>query len=228
MSCMYRALTVLTAAFLGACARQPAPAIRYSGHSESLALGEARAIELAKRHPNAQPRVRPLYPEQAPPPLPAGQSLPAPLHISRRSTPYADAPAHSDVLVERTVYDDSPYRYRPWYGSGYGYNYRRPLGFGLGIGWNPYGYGYGYGPGYGYGYGIGLGLSAPLWGSRYSHYPSYGRGLGWGGHRSWGYGGRGSLGFGGFGGFGGRISLGSGGFGGRGSGHVRSVSGRRR
>jgi hypothetical protein len=219
MSCMYRALTVMTAAILGACAQQPAPAIRYGGHSESLALGDARAIEVAKRHPNAQPRMRPQYPEQVPPPLTAGQSLPAPLHITRRSTPYADAPAPSNVLVERTVYDESPYRYRPWYG-GYGYSYRRPLSFGVGVGWDPLGYGYGYGPRFGYGYGIGLGFSAPLWGARHVHYPSYGRG--WGGSRSWGFGRHG------LGGFGGYRTGGFGGFGGRGSDHVRWVSGRRR
>jgi hypothetical protein len=216
MSTVYRAFTVLTAAILGACAERPAPAIRYGGDSQSYALVEASAIEAAKRHPNAQPRVRPEYPEHAPPPLPAGQSLPAPLHITRRSAP---APAPSQVLVERTVYDDSAYRYRPWYS--YGYSYRRPWGGG----WDPYGYGYGgsyYSRArYGYGFGIGLGISAPLWGSRYLGYPSYGRGhrLGWDGprhhhHNSWGV-------RGGFGGFG------RSGFRG-GSDHVRSVSGRRR
>lgn len=181
MPSLYRTLTIVTAALLGACARHPAPAVRYAGHSESLALAEARAIEAAKRHPNAQPRVRPQLPEQAPPPLAAGQTLPPPLHISRRSTPRGDAP--QQVTIERTVYDDSAYRYRPWY------SYRRPWGFGARLGWNPYGYGYGYGYGhysrprarYGYGYGAGLGFSAPLWGSRHLAYPSYGRGhhLGW-------------------------------------------------
>ena len=122
MSSMYRALTVVTAAVLGACAAQPAPAIRYGTEHESYALAEARAIEAAKRHPNAQPRVRTELPEHAPPPLPAGQSLPAPLHITRRSAPLATTPSSNQVLVERTVYDDS-YRYRPWYGSGYGYGY---------------------------------------------------------------------------------------------------------
>ncbi|HTU63207.1 MAG TPA: hypothetical protein VMF89_32325 [Polyangiales bacterium] len=209
---MYRALTVLTAAVLGACAERPAPAIHYGGDSQTYALAEARAIEAAKHHPNAQPRVRPEYPEHTPPPLPAGQSLPAPLHLTRRS-----APAPSTAVVERTVYDDSAYRSRPWYS--YGYSYRQPWGGG----WDPYGYGYGsyYYPRarYGYGYGIGLGISAPLWGSRYLGYPSYGRvhRLGWGAphhHRHHQSGFRG--GFGGFGGFRG------------GAGHVRSVSGRRR
>lgn len=214
---MYRALTVLTAALIGACARQPAPAIRYGGHSESLALVEARAIEVAKQHPNAQPRVRPAYPEQAPPPLPAGQSLPASLSITRRAARHAAVPATSQVLVERTVYDDAPNRYRPWYG--YGYSYRRP--WSMGIGWDPYGYGY-YAPRarYGFGYGIGLGFSAPLWGSRYLGYPSYGRShrLGWDGPRHHHHysGSRGV-----FGGFG-RGGL-------RGSdSHVRWISGRRR
>jgi|GEM_PF-5317437 len=223
MSSMYRALTVLTAAILGACAERPAPAIHYGGDTRSYALAEARAgarsldIEAAKRHPNAQPRVRPEYPEHAPPPLPAGQSLPAPLHITRRSAP---APAPNQVVVERAVYEDSGYRYRPWYS--YGYSYRRPWA-GAGGGWDPYGYGYGYGgpsysshARYGYGYGIGLGISAPLWGSRHLGYPSYGRAhrLGWDGprhhHHSWG------------------LRGGFGGFGRGGSGHVRSVSGRRR
>lgn len=213
MSRMYRVLTALTAALLGACAERPAPAIRYGGDTHAYALAEARAIEAAKRHPNAQPRVRPEYPEHAPPPLPAGQSLPAPLHITRRT-----APAPSQVVVERTVYDDSTYRSRPWYSLGY--SYRRPWG----AGWDPYGYGYGsyYYPRarYGYDYGIGLGISAPLWGSRYLGYPSYGRvhRLGWGGprhhHHDWGF-------RGGFGGFG------RGSFRG-GSGHVRSVFTRHR
>jgi len=221
MSTMYRVLTVLTAAVLGACAEQPAPAIRYGGDAESYALAEARAIEAAKRHPNAQPRVRPEYPEHAPPPLRAGQSLPAPLHVSRRSAPAA---APSPVVVERTVYEDPSYRYRPWFGAGFNDGYGYGLGYGrpwsFGVGWDPYGYGYGsyYYPRarYGYGYGIGLGFSAPLWGSRYLGYPSYGRvhGLGWGGsrhhHHGWGF-------RGGSGGFG-RAGLRGGG------GHVRSVS----
>ena len=216
MSSMYRVLTVLSAAVLGACAGQRAPAIRYGGDTPAYALAEARAIEAAKQHPNAQPRVRPEYPEHTPPPLTAGQSLPAPLHITRRSTPYTAAAVPNQVLVERTVYDDSTYR--GW--GGYGYSYRRP--WSVGIGWDPYGYGSYYYPRarYGYGYGIGLGMSAPLWGSRYLGYPSYGRvhRLGWDRprhhHRDWGF-------RGGFGGFG------RGGFRG-GDGHVRSVSGRRR
>lgn len=219
MSCVYRALTVMVTLAASACAAHAAPPIHHGGHSQSLALAEARAIKAAKHHPNAQPRVRPQYPEQAPPPLPAGTSLPAPLHITRRSAPYADAPAPTNVLVERTVYDDYSYRYRPWYG--YGYSYRRPWSIGVGLGWDPYGYGYGYGSyyypprvRYGYGYGIGLGLSAPLWGARHLAYPSYGRvhRLGWdrGHHHHWGSGGFGR------------------GFGSRGSNHVRWVSGRRR
>jgi hypothetical protein len=228
MSRMYRALTLIAAAVVGACAQQPAPAIRYAGDTQPLAMTEARAIELAKRHPNAQPRVRPELPEHAPPPLPPGTSLPAQLHITRRSTPHADAPAPSNVLVERAVYAESPYLSRSSYG--YGYSYRRPWGFGMSVGWDPYGYGYGYGSyyppriRYGYGYGVGLGISAPLWGSRYLHYPSYGRvhRLGWDSprHHHWG------IGAGGRGGFG--SGFGRGGFGRGGSDHVRWVSGRRR
>jgi len=117
------------------------------------------------------------------------------------------------------VYDDSMYR-GSGYGFGYGLSYPRP--WSVGFGWDPYSYGYGsyYYPRarYGYGYGIGLGFSAPLWGSRYLGYPSYGRvhRLGWDGprhhHRDWG------RGVGGFG---------RGGLRG-GDGHVRWVSGRRR
>lgn len=156
MSRMYRALSVVAAAVLGACAERPAPPIHYTPDSASLALMEARAIEAAKRHPNAQPRVRPLLPEQAPPPLPAGQSLPAPLYITRRAAPYAEP---SNVVIERTVYADNPYRYR----YGYGYGYRRPYGYGLG--WDPYGYGYYYPPRHRYGYGFSLG--APYWRSHH-------------------------------------------------------------
>jgi hypothetical protein len=161
MFCMYRALTVIAAATLAACAQQPAPPIQYAGSAPSLALLDARAIEAAKRHPNAQPRVRPQYPEQAPSPLPAGQSLPPPLYLTRRSAPYVDAQAPINVVVERNVYADNPYR------RGYSYGYRRPFGFGLG--WDPYGYGY-YSPRFRYGYGYSLG--APFWGSRH-HYQSH-------------------------------------------------------
>lgn len=184
MSCMYRALSVVAAAILAACAERPAPPIHYAGDSGSLALMEARAIEVAKRHPNAQPRVRPALPEQAPPPLPPGQSLPAPLSITRRAAPYADAPQPSDVRVERTVYAEAPYRY------GYGYGYRRPYGFGFG--WDPYGYGYYSAPRFRYGYGYNLG--APYWGPRHYRHAGFGFGhihrpvrLHWdGGHRHWG------------------------------------------
>jgi hypothetical protein len=187
MSCMYRALTVLAAAALAACAQQPAPAIQYAGNAPSLALMEAQAIEAARRHPNAQPRVRPQFPEKAPPPLAQGQTLPTPLYISRRAAPYADTAPPSNVLVERTVYAGNPYSYRPRYG--YGYAYRRP--YGVGFGWDPYGYGY-YPPRFGYGYGYGY--SAPSWGSRHFHRADFQRparlhwgslGRNWGSHHGW-------------------------------------------
>lgn len=208
MSSMYRALMVLFAAPLGACAAHPAPPIRYRSEGESLALAEARAIEAAKRHPNAQPRVRPEYPEEAPPPLPSGQSLPEPLHVKRRAAPQLAHAAPSQVLVERTVYD-APHRYRSWYG----YSYRRPWSVGVGVGWDPYWHGGSYyypHAHYGYGYGIGLGFSTPLWRSHLG-YSSWARA---GHHHHSGL----------HGGFGGHHHHSHGHHGG----HVRSVSGRRR
>jgi hypothetical protein len=195
--CMYRALTAITAAVLGACAQQPPPPIHYGGDAPSLAQAqqlEARTLEAARRHPNAQPRVRPQFPEQAPPPLAAGEKLPESLAVTRRG---ASKLAATYVDWQRP---ENHYHYRSRYGYGYGY---RPLS--VGIGWNPYGYGGYYGGGYGYGYGrpygwggygygygprygygLSLGLGAPLWGARPSFYSGYGGG--WGHRHGFGFG----------------------------------------
>jgi hypothetical protein len=51
-----------------ACARAPQAVVRYPPQ-QLTPDQEAVAIEAAKRNPIAQPRVRPAYPEQSPPPL---------------------------------------------------------------------------------------------------------------------------------------------------------------
>jgi hypothetical protein len=199
MSSMYRALAAITAASLSAltaCAQQPAPAVRYAHDAHDVQLQaandtEAQAIEAAKRHPNAQPRVRPQYPEQAPPALTPGTNLPEPLYASRRAaSKAADRAADArDAQYERALYAASAYND---YRYGYGYSYRRPFfSAGWGYGWDPYNYGYYGAPGFRYGYGLSLG--AGHWGSSYYRYPSYGRlhwpgrfGWGGGGHQHWG------------------------------------------
>lgn len=167
MSRMYGPLSAFAVLALSACATEPAPVVRYSGDSQSLALREAREIEAAKRHPNAQPRERPQYPEQAPPPLAAGATLPAPIYITRRSAPYPNYPATtSSVEVEREIYAGRPYRSGGRYGFGLSYGYGYPYG---GRYWEPYAYGY-YPSSYRFGYGLGLGVGA--WGTYRGGYSS--------------------------------------------------------
>ena len=162
MSRMYRVLSAFAAMALGACAAEQAPVVRYSGGSESLAAREAREIEAARRHPNAQPRVRPLYPEQAPPPLAAGATLPPPMYITRRSEPYPDYPASSGVFDDRETYWEPSYSYAPRYGFGLSYGYGYPYSSSY----------YGYYPSrYRYVHGLGVG---PSWGARYGSYSGYG------------------------------------------------------
>lgn len=164
MSRRYRALSAFAGLALSACAAQPAPPVRYSGSSESLAAREAREIAAARQHPNAQPRPRPLYPEQAPPPLAADAKLPPPMYVTRRSAPYPNYPASSSVLVEREIYPYSSYSYRPRYGFGLSYGYSYPYA------WGPYGYDY-YPSRYRYGYGLGFGVGL---GAHYGYRGGYG------------------------------------------------------
>jgi hypothetical protein len=116
---------------------------------------EALAIQAAQQHPNAQPRVRPQYPEQTPPPLPQGSSLPAPAYVTRRQQPLQlSAPTFADALPRYSSYTD----FAPSYAYPYGYyapaypTYGYRLGYGSGWrsgygGWRS-GYGYGWGPRY--------------------------------------------------------------------------------
>lgn len=177
MSWVFRAAAVLAVfSFCGACARAPNLALRHGGQnahayaeSRDLAQVEAAAIEAAKAHPNAQPRVRPEYPEQAPPPLPPGQSLPPPIYETRRSTPPLDSTTTVSLTTERLVYPTPRYQYQ--YGLSYGYPYTYPYRYSAG--WGPYGYagwsyGYPYSAGFRLGYGGGLGWNRPWWG-HHSH-----------------------------------------------------------
>jgi len=137
------------------CAGAPAPPVAY-GYVRSDARAEAQALEAARRHPNAQPRVRSEYPEQQPPPLPQGTSLPAPAYVTRRTQPSLAVP----TIVEPVWDHHRRYDYAPRYGSAYGYDYGYyspsyaypRYGFGLNLGWRS---GYGWSswgrPYYGYG-----------------------------------------------------------------------------
>ena len=106
---------------------------------------EALAIEAAKRHPNAQPRDRPQYPEQQPTPLPQGTAPAPPAYVTRRTQPSMAEPAAAPPIVEPRWsgaydrYNDYPpsgrYSYVPWYGD-YAVSYPYPrYGFGLSLGW---------------------------------------------------------------------------------------------
>lgn len=149
------------------CAAAPPPPPQYVYRSPDPSA-EALAIEAARHHPNAQPRVRPEYPEQAPPPLPQGSSLPPPAYITRRADPPTLAPP--DFATE------------PTWSSGYaGYS-----GYGPGYASYPYGYGYGYGyyprayPRWGFGVSLG-------YRSRYGWDRAYGYRDPWVGHLGRGY-----------------------------------------
>jgi len=121
------------------CAAAPPPPPQYAYRLPDP-QAEALAIEAARHHPNAQPRVRPEYPEQAPPPLPQGTALPPPAYITRRAEPNV-APAPSFMVEPQW---SSGYSSYPGYTAPYGYygpSYPR-WGFGVSLGWRSrYGWG---------------------------------------------------------------------------------------
>jgi hypothetical protein len=105
---------------LAGCAAAPTPAPVY--RAQWTPEAEARAIGAAKRHPIAQPRQRPLYPEQAPPPLPTRglpSDAPPPYY---RQEPYRQEPQFPEPYDERAPepapYDDydgsGPPTYQPY------------------------------------------------------------------------------------------------------------------
>ena len=117
------------------CASAPhAPPVSPTAMSEAE---EARAIEAAKHNPIAQPRARPLYPDQAPSPIPErGPPLSAPPDILGREAdgPVPDAqayPAATAPVAPPNEYVDAPqyaapgpdYVWAPGYWSWSGTNY---------------------------------------------------------------------------------------------------------
>lgn len=179
MSWKFRAWRAFAAASVvawAACAQVPSRPPRFGSDAREASLAqaraEARAIEAAKRHPNAIPRVRSQYPEQSPPPLPAGQSLPPPIYVTRRA-PSAAQLAAAPTVVERDVYVQPPAR--PRYGLGVGFGYGYPYPYWSRSLWAPYGYGrYGYPYGFGYQSGYGVGIGA--WWRPSHHHAGFGLG----------------------------------------------------
>lgn len=133
-----------------------APQVQYVQY-EPAPRTEALAIEAARHHPNAQPRERPLYPEQAPPPLAQGASLPPPAYITRRAQPQLAQPPYDDGAwsARGSSYSD----FAPSYDYPYGYGYYAPA-------YPTYGYRLGYGVGWRANYGWRGGYRG--WGPRFS------------------------------------------------------------
>jgi hypothetical protein len=122
---------------VAACAASPHPAPAYP--MTMSAADEAAAIERAKQSPIAQPRVRPLYPEEAPPPSPIAESAPPTSALVAR---FEEASRASRSEPESTDFDfgDSyaapGYVASPAYGWGVGvglwpgyYGWDRPFGY---------------------------------------------------------------------------------------------------
>jgi hypothetical protein len=164
-------LVTATATATVGCAQTPP--VRYVYRAPD-ARAEAFAIEAAKHHPNAQPRVRPQYPEQAPPPLAPGSSLPAPAYVTRRTQPLQLAAPTFDDTAGWPSRDDSysdyapSYAYPNYYAPAYpAYGYR----LGYGVGWrSSYN---GWPSSYGYGWGARYAPRHTSWSSSSPHYHRY-------------------------------------------------------
>jgi hypothetical protein len=91
---------------------------------------EAAAIERAKRSPIAQVPRRPLYPEQTPPPLAAGEAQPTSPMVAR----FAEASKAARTEPDTDDFDFGASYAPPDAGYGYGYGYGLTPAYGWGVG----------------------------------------------------------------------------------------------